>query len=65
MPLSVKLGDDKMTLIHHLFVNYEEKVECRELIIKCLQMFPLHANEITNYCETPLDLAIEHRTDAL
>ena len=64
MNLPIVDSEDGMNLIHHLFVNYVPCVDADFLFHK-LMIIGIDPNKLTKFQESPLDLAIEHKTDAL
>lgn len=64
MNLPIVDSEDGMNLIHHLFVNYVPCVDADFLFHKLMEM-GINPNRLTKYQESPLDLAIEHKTSAL
>ena len=65
MPLQITENEDGMGLMHHLFVNWDDSALARIMLKKLIQRHPSDCNSLTTYGETPLDLAIEHKTSVL
>ena len=54
-----------MTLFHHAFVNYDESDEAKAMIDKLVLHRQHECNMLTQFGETALDLAVEHKTNVL
>lgn len=61
----IEPSDDGMTILHHLFVNYDGSDECNLILNQVLTRNSSSTRTLTLYGESALDLAIEHKTQAV
>jgi len=51
--------EDGMTLYHHLFVNYDDSDDAKQMIDRLIQLRSHEANSLTHFGESALDLAVQ------
>jgi len=64
MELPITDSEDGMNLMHHLFVNYLKQPDADLFFHKLIEL-GVNPNKLTKFKESPIDLAIEHKTCAL
>ena len=51
-----------MTLYHHLFVNYDDSDDAKQMIDRLIQLRSHEANSLTPFGESALDLAVQQKS---